>query len=153
MLDNTPVNRRACLALAALPLLAPLAHLPAAQAQSFIMHVTQQQLEALKLKPDGVTLDFPRLADTGAAVPLYAKIDAPAGLKIAQIEVFLPENPNTRALKLRLPEPPASFQFTTRLRLAGTQAAWVVATLTDGSRLGDSRPTIITSSACFDGSE
>ncbi len=142
-------QRRACLALAALPLLAA----PSVVfAQAFIDHVRQHHLEAMKLSGDGVVLDFPRLADTGSAVPLEVKINAPAGLKIEQIEIFLPENPNTRALKLRLPEPQASYNVSTRLRLAGTQEAWVVATMTDGSKRGASKPTIITSSACFDGS-
>lgn len=141
--------RRCCLALLATPWLAGA---PNAGAQAFIDHVTQSDLEALKLKADGVLLDFPRLADTGSSVPLAARLDAPSGLKISLIEVFLPENPNTRALKLRLPEPQASYSFSTRLRLAATQDAWVVMTLTDGSKRGASAPTIITSSACFDAS-
>jgi predicted secreted protein len=150
MKPSTPFDqRRACLALAALPLLAA-PH--SVFAQAFIDHVRQNHLEAMKLSSDGVVMDFPRLADTGSAVPLQVQINAPAGLKIAQIEIFLPENPNTRALKLRLPEPQASYNFSTRLRLAGTQEAWVVATMTDGSKRGASKPTIITSSACFDGS-
>ena len=122
-------QRRACLALAALPILAA----PSGVfAQAFIDHVRQHHLEAMKLNGEGVVMDFPRLADTGSAVPLQVTIKAPAGLKIEQIEIFLPENPNTRALKLRLPEPQASYNFSTRLRLAGTQEAWVVATMTDG---------------------
>ena len=146
---RAPATRRACLALATLPLLgAPVA----AIAQEFIVHMRQPELEGMKLKSDGVVMDFPRLADTGAAVPLQVNLTAPAGQKIELIEVFLPENPNTRALKLRLPEPQATYQFSTRLRLAGTQEAWVVVTMTDGSKRGASKPTIITSSACFDGS-
>ena len=143
------INRRHCLALAALPMLAAS---QGAVAQAFIIHVKQHDLEAMNLKADGITLDFPRLADTGSAVPISAKIVAPAGLKIELIEIFLPENPNTRALKLRLPEPLASYNFSTRLRLAASQDAWVVATFTDGSMRGASAPTIITSSACFDAS-
>ena len=146
---SATATRRACLALAALPLLGAPA---GALSQEFIVHMRQPELEGMKLKSDGVVMDFPRLADTGAAVPLQVNLTAPAGQKIELIEVFLPENPNTRALKLRLPEPQASYQFSTRLRLAGTQEAWVVVTMTDGSKRGASKPTIITSSACFDGS-
>lgn len=148
-MNHRAINRRDCLALAVLPLLAAS---QVALAQAFIIHVKQQDLEAMDLKADGITLDFPRLADTGSAVPLSAKIVAPDGLKIQLIEIFLPENPNTRALKLRLPEPLASYNFSTRLRLAASQDAWVVATFTDGSKRGASAPTIITSSACFDAS-
>ncbi len=146
---SAPATRRACLALATLPLLGtPVASV----AQEFIVHMRQPELEGMKLKSDGVVMDFPRLADTGAAVPLQVNLTAPTGQKIELIEIFLPENPNTRALKLRLPEPQATYQFSTRLRLAGTQEAWVVVTMTDGSKRGASKPTIITSSACFDGS-
>lgn len=140
------MDRRTCLALAAAPLLAA----PAARAQG--ANLTEAELKAMKLRADGVSIDFPPLADTGFSVPLQAEIVAPAGLRIATIDVYLPENPNTRALRLRLPEPVARYSFTTRLRLAGSQDAWVVATMTDGSRRGASAPTIITSSACFDGS-
>jgi predicted secreted protein len=140
------MSRRICLALAATPWLAPL------RSQAEVINVSSAELLAMHLKADGITLDFPSLADTGASVPLFADIVAPAGLKIVTIEVFLPENPNTRALKLKLAEPQAHFVFTTRLRLAGSQDVWVVANLSDGSRIGASAPTVITSSACFDAS-
>jgi predicted secreted protein len=109
------------------------------------------ELKNLRLKPDGISLDFPRLADTGNAVPLRADIQAPAGLKVVSVEVILPENPNPSVLKLMLGQPQPSYTFTTRLRLAASQDAWVVVTLSDGSKRGASAPTIITSSACFDG--
>lgn len=140
------LQRRACLALAASPLLAALPlH---AQGVNF----TLEELQAMKLAPEGITIDFPTLAETGFSVPLQASIVAPAGLKVASIAVYLPENPNTLAVQMRLVEPQARYTFTTRLRLANSQDAWVVATLTDGSKRGASAPTLITSSACFDGS-
>lgn len=139
-------QRRTCLALAASPLLAAL------PLHAEVINVTLADLLAMKLASEGITLDFPPLADTGYSVPLQADIVAPTGLKVATIEVFLPENPNTLAVKLRLVEPQARYSFTTRLRLAGSQDAWVVATLTDGSKRGASAPTVITSSACFDAS-
>ena len=143
------ISRRTCASLALLPLLA--AH-GLATSQAFVDLITQRDLLAMKLRSDGITLDFPRLADTGASVPMQASIVAPAGLKIESIDVFLPENPSTRALKLRLIEPQARYTFTVRLRLAASQDAWVMATLSDGSKLGASAPTVITSSACFDAS-
>jgi predicted secreted protein len=148
MLNHT-INRRQCAGLVVLPLLA--LH-GTASSQAFVDLITQRDLVAMKLKSEGITLDFPRLADTGASVPMQASIVAPAGLKIESIDVFLPENPSTRALKLRLIEPQARYSFTARLRLAASQDAWVVATLSDGSKLGASAPTVITSSACFDAS-
>ncbi len=143
------INRRTCAKLALLPLL--VAH-GLASSQALVDLITQRDLVAMKLKSDGITLDFPRIADTGASVPIQATIVAPAGLKIESIDVFLPENPSTRAFKLRLIEPQAHYTFTARLRLAASQDVWVVATLSDGTKLGASAPTVITSSACFDAS-
>ena len=143
------INRRTCAKLALLPLL--VAH-GLASSQALVDLITQRDLVAMKLKSDGITLDFPRIADTGASVPIQATIVAPAGLKIESIDVFLPENPSTRAFKLRLIEPQAHYTFTARLRLAASQDVWVVTTLSDGSKLGASAPTVITSSACFDAS-
>ncbi len=123
---------------------------PALRAE--VVNVSSAELLARKLKSEGIALDFAPLADTGASVPLAAKLVAPAGLLLTAVEVFVPENPNTRALKLNLTQPLASFAFSTRLRLAGSQDVWVVVTLSDGSQRGLSAPTVITSSACFDGS-
>ena len=121
-----------------------------AQAQGF--NVTGPQLKAMNLKADGITMDLARTPDSGASVPLQASINAPPGLKIVGVEVFLPENPNTRALRLRLAEPQTQFVFSTRLRLAASQDVWVVATLSDDSKLGASAATVITTSTCFDAS-
>ena len=133
------------------PALAPLLMLARpAQAQGF--NVTGTQLLAMNLKADGIVLNIAQTPDSGASVPLQASINAPPGLKIVGVEVFLPENPNTRALKLRLAEPQSQFVFSTRLRLAASQDVWVVATLSDDSKLGASASTVITSSTCFDAS-
>lgn len=121
-----------------------------AQAQGF--NVTGPQLLAMNLKADGIVLEIAQTPDSGASVPLQASISAPPGLKIVSVEVFLPENPNTRALKVRLAEPQSQFVFSTRLRLAASQDVWVVATLSDDSKRGASAPTVITSSTCFDAS-
>lgn len=141
--------RRVWLALAALPWLGAL--LPSG-ARAEGANLTGEALSALKLSAAGVTIDIAPLADTGFSVPLSASLVAPTGRRIASVDVYLPVNPNTRALTLNLPEPQPRFAFSTRLRLAGTQDVWVVATLDDGSRVGASANTVVTSSACFDGS-
>jgi predicted secreted protein len=143
------ISRRAGIlwsALSALGIFKPLG------AHAEVLNVSQAELIAMKLSSDGITLDFPSLADTGAAIPLQVIVQAPKGTHVETIEVFLPENPNTRALKLKMIEPREKFDFTTRLRLAGSQDVWVVVTYSDGSRRGSSAPTVVTSSACFDAS-
>lgn len=111
-----------------------------------------RSLKAQRLPSDGIVLDFPRLADTGNAVPLLIKVQAPAGLMITGLEILLPENPNPNALLLALSEPLVSYQFSTRLRLAASQDAWVIVRYSDGSKRAAFAPTLITSSACFDAS-
>ena len=68
-----------------------------------------------------------------------------SGRKIDVIEVFPPENLDTRALQLKLVEPQGRFVFGTRLRLAGSPDVWVVVTFTDGGWRGASAPTVVTS--------
>jgi predicted secreted protein len=143
------ISRRTSLQWSALP---SLFFLKPLSARAEVINISQAELLAMKLSGDGISLSFPSLADTGAAIPLLVTIEALQGSRIETIEIFLPENPNTRALKLKLIEPQARFEFTTRLRLAASQDAWVVVTYSDGSRRGASAPTVVTSSACFDAS-
>ena len=122
-----------------------------AQAQSSSPSPLAQRLADQGLSAEGLTLDFPALADTGNAVPLRVEVQAPAGLTLTALEVILPENPNPSVVQLRLIEPLPHYVFSTRMRLAASQDAWVIATFSDGSQRAASAPTIVTSSACFDG--
>ena len=104
------------------------------------------------LSPEGIELVFPRLADTGNAVPLQANIRAPEGTSLKSLRVILPENPNPLALNLTLHGEHKSYLLNTRLRLAASQSVWVVATFSNGVERANSAPTVITSTACLDDS-
>ena len=104
------------------------------------------------LSAEGVELVFPRLADTGNAVPLQANIRAPQGAHLKSLRVILPENPNPLALQLKLQGDMQSYQLNTRLRLYASQSVWVVATFSNGLERANSAPTVITSTACLDDS-
>ena len=142
-----PSRSRRLLALAAPASLLTAALPPAARASETRLSA---ELRNRKYLPDGISIDFPPLADTGNAVPITVEVQAPAGLEIRSIEILLPENPFPPAIKLNLPKPKARYRFSTRLRLASSQDAWVIATFSDGSQRGAFAPTVITSSACFD---
>ncbi len=105
-----------------------------------------------ELSADGIELVFPRLADTGNAVPLEALITAPSGLHLKALKVILPENPNPEALHLKIMDQPVQFRLKTRLRLAASQSVWLVAYFNDGSERANHAPTVITSTACLDDS-
>jgi predicted secreted protein len=104
------------------------------------------------LSTEGIDLVFPRLADTGNAVPLQANIQAPLGTHLKSIRIILPENPNPLALQLKLQGEPQTYQLNTRLRLAASQSVWVVASFSNGVERANSAPTVITSTACLDDS-
>lgn len=105
-----------------------------------------------ELSSDGIELVFPRLADTGNAVPFEAQITAPSGLHIKALKVILPENPNPVALHLKIMGQPIQYTLKTRLRLAASQSVWLVAEFNDGSERAHHAPTVITSTACLDDS-
>ena len=115
------------------------------------------ELEQLKLRPNtldsGARLVLEPLSDTGNAVPIGVLLKAPIGLHITSFEVFAPENPVTRVLRLSLGLPQTHFQFETRIRLGLAQDVWVIAKLTDGTLMGTHMPTVLTSSACFDATD
>jgi predicted secreted protein len=101
----------------------------------------------------GARLLLEPLVDTGTSVPIGILLKAPTGLLIQSFEVFAPENPVTRILKLTFGQPQLHFQLETRIRLGLAQDVWVVATLSDGTLMGTHQPTVLTSSACFDATD
>lgn len=105
-----------------------------------------------ELSSEGIELVFPRLADTGNAVPFEAQITAPSGLHLKALKVILPENPNPLALQLKIIGEPVQYTLKTRLRLAASQSVWLVAVFNDGSERAHHAPTVITSTACLDDS-
>jgi predicted secreted protein len=105
-----------------------------------------------ELSSEGIELVFPRLADTGNAVPLQANIRAPHGAHLKSLRVILPENPNPLALQLKLHGELENYQLNTRLRLLASQSVWVVASFSNGIERANSAPTVITSTACLDDS-
>lgn len=115
-------------------------------------HLTGQGTSLSDMSSEGIELVFPRLADTGNAVPLQASIRAPEGTYLKSLRIILPENPNPLALQLKLHGEPRSYQLNTRLRLAASQSVWVVATFGNGTERANSAPTVITSTACLDDS-
>lgn len=149
---HTDLKRLSCKRLMVLPACAAMATLRSFGAYAQALNPRAQDLHNLHLKSDGIELEFPPLAETGFSVPLRAQIIAPSELKVVGIEVYLPENPVTQALKLRVLEPQNRYQFSTRLRLATSQDVWVLAILSDGSRRAARAHTVVTISACVDGS-
>jgi predicted secreted protein len=111
-----------------------------------------QTLQNLKLRSGGAKLALEPLSDTGNAVPIGIRLQAPLGLFIKSFAIYAPENPVSRVIAVKLGSPQITYRFDTRIRLGASQDVWLIATLSDGSLLGTRMPTVLTSSACFDAS-
>ena len=109
-------------------------------------------LQQLKLHPSGAVLELEPLSDTGNAVPVGVRLQAPVGLTIQSFTLYAPDNPVSQLISITLGTPASHYSFDTRVRLGASQDIWLVATLSDGSLLGHHAPTVLTSSACFDAS-
>lgn len=144
-LMDTRMQRRQCLAALAVPLIDP-----RVVRGSEILNVSDEWLQGLRLPNTGIEIDFPPVADNSAAVALTARIRATTPEPLEVIEVFLPANPHTKVLQIRLARPQRVFRFATRVRLAASQNLWVVGTFSDGSRHAAFAPTEVTSSSCYD---
>jgi predicted secreted protein len=112
--------------------------------------LSEKQLKALNLKQEGVVLDLPPLADTGNSIPFSIQIQAPRQQLIQSFEIIAPENPNPLVLKVTLPNPKSNYRMATRIRLAMSQNVWVIAQLSDGSKISGVIPSVVTLNACFD---
>ena len=99
----------------------------------------------------GVTVEIPRLVDNGNSIPISFEITPPKGIGIKNIEVIAPENPQPVLIKLNLNSFTIPYRFGTRIRLAASQNVWVLAYLTDGKIIAGNASTVLTASACFDG--
>lgn len=111
-------------------------------------------LKALRLHPQSAALavlDIAPLSDTGNAVPVAIKLQAPTGLSIASFALYAPENPEPRLIEV-FTGAVNRYSFETRIRLGASQDIWLIAKLSDGALLGVHEPTVLTSSACFDAS-
>ena len=95
----------------------------------------------------GLTIDLPELAENGNTVPLSVAADPPAGVRVEEILLLAPANPNARVIRFRfsaasLPE------ASTRIRLAQTEDVIAVAKLSDGTFLQASRQIKVTIGGC-----
>jgi predicted secreted protein len=111
-----------------------------------------QTLQNLKLRTGGAKLELEPLSDTGNAVPIGIKLQAPPSLSITSFAVYAPDNPDSRVITIKFSTPQNTYRFDTRIRLGASQDVWLIATLSDGSLMGTHMPTVLTSSACFDAS-
>jgi sulfur-oxidizing protein SoxY len=112
----------------------------------------QELLGTPEVRQGRVTLDIPRLADNGNAVPLKVTVDSPmtAADHVKTVHLIAEKNPRPLIAVFHLGPRCGRAEVNTRIRLNGTQFVMAVATLADGSRWSGIAEVDVTESACYD---
>lgn len=104
-------------------------------------------------RPGKVELTIPRLADNGHLVPCRIRVDSPMTetTHVRRIGLFSESNPRPVIAVFHLGPRAGKAEIDTRIRLAGTQRVVAVAELSDGSFWYGMAESVVTVSACLDG--
>ena len=99
-----------------------------------------------------VTLDIPRLADNGHAVPLGISVSSAMTESdhVRSIHILAERNPRPLVAGFHLNPPSGRAEVSTRVRLNGSQRVLVIAGLSDGSSWSGSAEVEVTETACLD---
>ena len=97
-----------------------------------------------------VKLDVPPLIENGNSVVLSVSVDSPMTVAdhVKAIHLFAPENPLPVMISAYLGPRAGRARFTTRVRVAGSQALVAIAQLSDGSFWSDQVEVVVTLAAC-----
>ena len=99
-----------------------------------------------------VTVDIPRLADNGHAVPLKVSVSSAMNERefVKSIHVLSERNPRPLIAAFHLNPHCGRAEIATRVRLNGSQRVVVIAGLSDGSYWSGSAQVEVTETACLD---
>jgi len=100
-----------------------------------------------------ITLELPRLADNGNAVPMKVAVAGPfaAGAHVASISLFSEKNPVPLMARFDFLAPLARVEVESRVRLAGTQNVVALARLANGELFAAVEEIVVTIAGCLDG--
>jgi sulfur-oxidizing protein SoxY len=152
-MSMTNRSRRRFLATAAAGALLARAPISRAQLQTnplgpVILKITQ----GTRVNEGRVTVDIPRLADNGHAVPLKVTVSSVMNERefVRTIHVLSERNPRPVIAAFHLGPHCGRAEITTRIRLNGSQRVLVLAGLSDGSFWSGSAEVEVTETACLD---
>jgi sulfur-oxidizing protein SoxY len=100
-----------------------------------------------------VTLDIPRLAESGNSVPLKVTVASPmtAADHVAAIHILSEQNPLAVIARFRLGPRAGRAEVTTNVRLATTQNVHAIAEMSDSSLWEAQTEVVVLLAACLDG--
>lgn len=146
-------NRRSVLALAggglALVTLRPLA----AREQDLTYQEALAAIAGERTPADGrVTLELPKIAETGNSVPLTVKVESPMTPDdhVARIHVLAMGNPRPNVATFHLGPRAGRAEVSTRIKLSRTQQVVALAEMSDGSFWQNQASIVVTLGACVE---
>lgn len=99
-----------------------------------------------------VTLEMPRLADNGHAVPLRISVESAMSERefVRSIHILSERNPRPVIATFHLSPLSGRAEVSTRVRMNGSQTVLVLAGLSDGTWWSGSAQVEVTETACLD---
>jgi len=148
------VDRRGVLSLAGGGLaLASLHPLAAREARRLTYDQALQAITGGREPTDGrVTLELPKIAETGNSVPLTVHVESPmtADDHVARIHLLSMGNPRPNVASFHLGPRAGLAQVRTRIKLSRTQQVVALAEMSDGSLWRDQASIVVTLGACVE---
>lgn len=102
-------------------------------------------------RQDGrITLTLPPLAETGNTVPLKVNVESPMSEtdRVKRVVVFANRNPRPRIASFEFGPGAPVAEFSTNMRLSGTQDVIAIAEMSDGSLYQTQVRVLVTVGAC-----
>jgi sulfur-oxidizing protein SoxY len=147
-------NRRAVLTLAGGALaLVTLRPLTAREADRLTYQEAFRAIAGGREPNDGrVTLDLPKIAETGNSVPVTVRVDSPMteGDHVARIHLLSMANPRPQVATVHLRPRAGLAEVGTRIKLSRTQQVVAMAEMSDGSLWRDQASIVVTLGACVE---
>jgi sulfur-oxidizing protein SoxY len=147
-------NRRAVLTLAGGALaLVTLRPLTAREADRLTYQEAFRAIAGGREPNDGrVTLDLPKIAETGNSVPVTVRVDSPMteGDHVARIHLLSMANPRPQVATFHLRPRAGLAEVGTRIKLSRTQQVVAMAEMSDGSLWRDQASIVVTLGACVE---
>lgn len=106
-----------------------------------------------EIKIGRVTLDLPRLAESGNSVTLKVRVESPmtAGDHVKTIHLLSEQNPIATIGRFHLSPRSGRAEVSTSIRLAATQNIHAIAEMHDGALFEAMAESVVLMAACIDG--
>ncbi len=145
--ESLRITRRGIIGAALLATIAP-RRLSATEAE--MRAAIRERIGEAKPQLGRVRLDLPPLAESGNSVPVGVSVESRMDAQdhVRRIMIFSERNPRPHIITVWPGPDSGRAEFTTRMRLSGTQSVLAIAELSDGSFWLDQVNIMVTIGAC-----